>query len=342
MTQQNDDTLPNLPPLDESFADHYYDELAQMDVQLDADPLQYGPKRLNGKIALARKHLSRVERIFLDLSRKHARYKRGFRAATLIFEQEKKHLLANDPEVRAGRAVSERDAIASQKLRAESQAVATCEHAVAELETVIAVVKSKRSDLKDIQGRLRDQMKVCQEELGLGSRWGSKPPPGRGIELEPGQGVADGSDVENVNDLIKNVRAVADDALHLPAEIDDSDPEEEQEEALAASADLPSRDDNVPAPVVPLVDEDDEFEDAALTAPLNGEPAVPEDDDPLAGVEEAEGTVLEATATPDDVADFLDSPTLTAAKAPEKGARRQIEDMDEALDIDGILANFSG
>jgi hypothetical protein len=27
-------------------------------------------------------------------------------------------------------------------------------------------------DLKDIQGRLKDQLKLCQEGLGLGRRWG--------------------------------------------------------------------------------------------------------------------------------------------------------------------------
>ena len=39
--------------------------------------------------------------------------------------------------------------------------------------------KGSAEDLKDVQGRIRDQIKLCQEEIGLGGRWGSKPVPGR-------------------------------------------------------------------------------------------------------------------------------------------------------------------
>ena len=328
-----------LPPLSPSFSDGIYEELIRMDVQLDADPLPYGPKRLNGKIALTRKHLSRAERIFLDLSQQCARYKRGLRSATLILELEKKHLLANDPEVRAGRAVSERDAIAAGKLKAEVMEVANCQHAVEELEMVLAVVKSKRTDLKDIQGRLRDQMKVCQEELALGGRWGSKSPT-RGTELEAGQGFADGADVEEVDNLIQNVRSVAKTELHMVAQVDSSDSTEEEEEDLAAAAPTPQKSSiNVPAPVVPLVDEDDAIPDTAALVEEDDE-EVGGDDDPFADVEEVEGDVLEATSTKDEIDDFLDSPTMLGSGKKKKMSRREIEDADD-LDIDALLANFT-
>jgi hypothetical protein len=38
----------------------------------------------------------------------------------------------------------------------------------------MTVIKAKRTDLKDLQGRLRDQLKLCQEQISLGQRWGSK------------------------------------------------------------------------------------------------------------------------------------------------------------------------
>lgn len=38
----------------------------------------------------------------------------------------------------------------------------------------MTAIKSKRADLRDVQGRLRDQMRLCQEEVGLGGKWGSK------------------------------------------------------------------------------------------------------------------------------------------------------------------------
>lgn len=222
-------------PLDPEYADDIFTELAELEVQLDPDPLPFGLKRINGKIALCRKHLARTERIFLDVAQRLSRYKRQLRVATLMLDLEKKNLLANDPEVRAGRAVSEREALASGKLTDEVQAVANTTHATEDLEAVFAVVKAKRSDLRDTQSRLRDQIRVCQDEISLGARWGSRCLT-RPTEMEPGQGYADGADVAEVDELIQNVRAVADAEMHLLSEDDDSDPEDEQDADLTVAA----------------------------------------------------------------------------------------------------------
>ena len=61
--------------------DGIYDALRVMDVQLDPDPIQYGPKRLNGKVAESRAQLSKCESIFLDLSQELSRVKRESRLA---------------------------------------------------------------------------------------------------------------------------------------------------------------------------------------------------------------------------------------------------------------------
>jgi hypothetical protein len=61
-----------------------------------------------------------------------------------------------------------------------------------DLVMIMSAVKSKKADLKDAQGRLRDQLKLCQEQIGLGQRWGSKAaaskvedPSAPGIGLSP-------------------------------------------------------------------------------------------------------------------------------------------------------------
>jgi hypothetical protein len=59
------------------------------------------------------------------------------------------------------------------------------------------VVRIKRADLKDIQGRLRDQLKVCQEEIGLGGRWGRA-----GSSLRPSDPAGD-----SVHELLEDVLA---------------------------------------------------------------------------------------------------------------------------------------
>ena len=165
--------------------DGIYDALRVMDVTLDPDPIQYGPKRLNGKVAESRAQLSRCESIFLDLSQELSRVKRDARLAEADFNLQMKHLLANDPEVRAGRNLKDREAIATMKLEAEHRKINELSLFIEEVEACLTVIKAKRSDLKDIQGRLRDQIKLIQEEISLGTKWGNIE--AQGVELVPGK-----------------------------------------------------------------------------------------------------------------------------------------------------------
>jgi hypothetical protein len=57
-------------------------------------------------------------------------------------------------------------------MRPEAEEIDRLTANVEDLEAVLTVVRTKRADLKDIQGRLKDQLKVCQEEISLGGRWG--------------------------------------------------------------------------------------------------------------------------------------------------------------------------
>lgn len=168
--------------------DGIYDALRVMDVQLDPDPIQYGPKRLNGKVAESRAQLSKCESIFLDLSQELARVKRESRLAEADFSLQMKHLLANDPEVRAGRNLKDREAIATMKLEAEHRKINELTLFIEEVEACLTVIKAKRSDLKDIQGRLRDQIKLIQEEINLGTKWGNLE--AQAVELIPGKNQA--------------------------------------------------------------------------------------------------------------------------------------------------------
>ena len=346
--------MTTLEPLDPTFADSIFEELAVMDVQLDEDPLIYGPKRLNGKVALTRKMSSRCERIFLGIAQNLARYKRGLRASELLLDAEKKNLLANDPLVRSGRAVSEREAFAAGKLVDEIEAVSLCKNAVEELDMVVMVIKAKRSDLRDIQGRLRDQMRLCQEELGLGGRWGSRPPP---ADLEPGRGVATGADVDSMDSVIQLAREASDEVATAAAEaaeaeevlevveeatVEEATEEEATEEEAAEvpepalivvskipdDLDLPEvasaptvpvkHPENIPAPSnIPLVDEDEDY------------------DIPVEDPEAEDDKVLDPTAGDDEVVSFL------AVKDPvlAEKSRREIEEEDE-LDIESILSNL--
>ena len=350
-------------PLDQAYLTSIFEALGKLEVQLDADPLVYGPKRLNQKTALARKMLTECERLFLDISQKHAYYKRAHRAASLILDMSLKHLLANDPETRAGRAVSEREATAYGKLKVEVREVADAQNALEELDAVMAVVKAKRSDLRDIQGRLRDQVRLCQEEIGLGNRWGSKSP--RGVELQPGQGFADGDDTSAIDDVIASVRQADPEAeVHLKAEVDTEDNSEEAVAALQANADEtgeevedpvpPATREEVEKPGTPSLQEEFGF---VPHCEVCGEPqikttsgmvcsnghggaaSVPPPGDALdeAVKDTSSATLLPGTADHDDVAAFLSDGPATAT--PPKKSRFQIEEED-GMDLDAILADF--
>ena len=149
-----------------------YDGLAKMDVILDNDPLEFGPDRLNQKTAEVRNLLSKVEKLFIDLSQKHHLLKRELLAKNTEFTISKSRLMVEDPHVRAGRDKTERDVLAEVRLTDLLRVIKTLEMSVSDLDEILKVVKAKRTDLKDIQGRLKDQLKLCQEELGLGRRWG--------------------------------------------------------------------------------------------------------------------------------------------------------------------------
>ena len=358
-----------IKPLDQAYLTGIFTQLGTLEVHLDADPLVYGPKRLNTKTALVRKMLTDCERIFLEVSQRQANYKRQHRAAKVILDVQLKHLLANDPETRAGRAVSEREAIAYGKLKEEVQEVADAENAIEELDAVMQVIKAKRSDLRDIQGRLRDQVRLCQEEIGLGGRWGSKSP--RGVELQPGQGFASGADVAAINELIQNVRSISDAERHLPAEVDSTDDSEEELEALVAGlnatpieADEPEV--NEYEPPAPKVDKRVEFEPIpgqklvgefgfvphcevcgeaqmktaggmVCTNGHGGAPSVPPTEDPLDVAGSQAPVDLEGTSDEGAIASFLGLDAESSV--PAKKSRYAVEEED-GMNLDAILANF--
>ena len=174
-------TSSNDPAVATDRIEGMYEDLATMQVELDADPLELGPKRRNGKIAACRGMLSRCETIFLSISQDLYRYRRSLRTAEADFKLQMRELMTNDPEVRMGRNVTDREAIASTRLRTQAEEIDRLTACVEDLGSVLVVVRTKRADLKDIQNRLKDQLKVCQEELGLGGKWGHLLKPRAGV-----------------------------------------------------------------------------------------------------------------------------------------------------------------
>jgi hypothetical protein len=241
----------SLPEISSEVVESFYSILLGMEVELDADPLQFGPKRLNGKVAKARGMLTECESLYLKVSLWLQKYRSAHRTMELELDIQMKHLFANDPEVRAGRNVADRQALATMKLQDEVRSLSDVTRAQENLEYLITAIKSKKSDLKDVQGRLRDQIKLCQEELGLGQRWGSKPPPGtKAPNLDEAPGV-DKTTLRDLHEMFNGTGVLEPDLASL------SEPTSEDSASESTSEQPVDPEDRAPA----LVEESSELSD---------------------------------------------------------------------------------
>ena len=188
---------------DADHIDRIFEEISTMSVVLDDDPIRYGPKRVTGKVATAKKLVSRCTEIEIALSKELNDLNRSLRSAQADLDLATQELLTKDPEVRAGRSVKDREAIATMKLREETKLVREVEQAVEEVKSAILVVKTQKADLKDTQSRLRDQIRLIHEEISLGSMWGSAPAPDeKDIKPIRSQGVASSTSGKLVDDVL--------------------------------------------------------------------------------------------------------------------------------------------
>jgi len=160
--------------IEQEYIDGIFNTLTRMDVELDPNPIEFGPSSLNEKTAKVRLFLSKTEKIFMEVSHSLARYKRDLLISENVYKISINRLIAEDPHVRSGRSQAEREAFAQARLSDLTSNMDDLRLNVNDLEELVKVIKAKRSDLKDLQGRLKDQLKLCQEQIALGQRWGSK------------------------------------------------------------------------------------------------------------------------------------------------------------------------
>ena len=321
---------PTLPLIDEVYVKRIFEDLEAMDVPLDADPIMFGPKRLNTKVAACRQHLSRCQQIFLQVSHDLHQLKRALRQAKVDFDLQMQDLFANDPEVRSGRNVRDREAIATMKLRTEREAIQHIESAVQDLETVITVVKGRREDLKDVQGRIRDQLKLCQEERDLGVSWGSA--------LPPGQRPVDLVNHPKINPASLTAMHEVIGPMEGEASISDLD--------LFVQQELASRGE-VPEPPL-LVEEPVELQEAVeddVTPPPPDE-YLPDDvlpvlvDDVLPDVVAMVSPAQQGTTRQDEIDDFFAELQLDSSSAPTSTTPPTPPVTDD-LDIEDLIGTFT-
>jgi hypothetical protein len=162
-----------VPLIDMTAVEYILGSLESMEVSLDPDPISLGPTRLQKKIAKARNLLTRVEKWFQIVHRADHDISRALLMARSIFSLKETDLIANDPEVKRAKAQKSREAIAHYKLKDDLLECFALEQAANDTDAVLRALNTKRTDLKDVVSRLRDQIQLCTAELGLNRKWGS-------------------------------------------------------------------------------------------------------------------------------------------------------------------------
>lgn len=310
----------SVPTVDRERLEAVYDELKRMLVKLDPNPIEHGPVRFQNRIAQVRAMLTRVEQIFLQASEDLHWYTRATRAKRLIYELERRELMVNDPKCRMGRSQGEREDLANAKLRPQIEEIEDLASAAEDLEILLAVIKSKRSDMKDIQGRMRDQMKLIEHDLGMGARWGKSAP-------------------------LTDTDASVSDINTLLVSVDEGTEEVEEVEETEEAVDEPvvvEDDHDDPAPVAGKViefhvaDLDDEEEETTDVAPDDGsdDPSYDEpSEEPVIPEEDAEGNLPEDDHSSEEADEFLDAldPTPAEPESEEHPSEGSIEDLISSL-----------
>jgi len=336
--------------LEEHREDEIYERLADIQVELDEDPLVFGPKSLQDKVYQARKGLDIVEQIFLGASKRHFAAAQDFRAKTVAFELSKKYLFATDTDVRAGRSQSDRDALASIKLREEVTELHLAEAILQELEAILLVIKAKRSDIKNTQSSIREQMRLCYARIDGGETWGSAVK--GAMKITPGRVIAEDVDVHNLiaqveGEIQVSLQEEEEDDLEEVKEVEEVLPDPQPPKVLPL---LKSSDDILSRLVIQDSDIGDLLEelDAMDNGDIGGPSEDPQEDHQEDPQEDPGSTVIlpEASGKPfvfdqevsadfDRVIDMVEVPRATRSKMV--GVQGMVEDseVDELLELFG-------
>lgn len=308
------DEAREAPVVDLDRIEETYAELKKMEIVLDPNPIEYGPKRFSNRIAQVRAMLNRVEQIFLQTSEDLHYFKRLINARRALYELEKRDLMVNDPRCRVGRSQQEREALADVQLRDQIEAIQKLELAAHDLETVMTSIKAKRTDLKDVQGRMRDQMKLIEHDIGMGARWGSNAPP---------------SSASQSVDEINNMLATVDQGFSIVESEEDGQEEDDEDDDEVVVDD--ARHDPSPhaeEPVLVFGEETDE------------EPADEGDEELVLPDEGSEGELPEDEHAQEEADNFLDALSMGTSEDEEPASETEATEEDDS-GIDDLIAALS-
>lgn len=160
--------------VDEEWITDGYDRIRECAVELDPNPLDFGPGRLIDKIHQIRKFQNMVEAMYVQATQDYGRVQQDRLRLEGLYNIERDNLLTTDLTVRSGRSQSDRQAMVNMKLRPLLETIERCKQNEFKLKTFLTVVDSKRSSLNSTNGQIKAQMKLLSQEISLGGEWKSE------------------------------------------------------------------------------------------------------------------------------------------------------------------------
>lgn len=145
--------------------DQIYQEIVKQTISLDMDPLEFTPSRLQEMIATVRAMQSQTERWFTLASADCQKLRREKHKIDALIKMTTNDLMIHDIDVRTGRSVREREMLAQDKLKEEVTQSEDLTAAIQEIENLLIVIKAKRADLKDISRSVKEQIRLCKDEM---------------------------------------------------------------------------------------------------------------------------------------------------------------------------------
>lgn len=161
--------------MEESRIDEIFSRLEEIDIELDYDPIERGPKFLNQMVASCRNYTTEVQRYMRECQMHRRTLERDLRTREAAYELEFNHIMANDPDIVSMRGLSraDREALTNYKLRAQYERIKELEIALVDAGHVETVIESKLRELREINRDIRLQKRLIEDEIQTGAFWGN-------------------------------------------------------------------------------------------------------------------------------------------------------------------------
>jgi len=171
--------------VDEDWLDRSYKSMEGFTVELDPNPIEFGPGRIVEKIHQLRNFQNRVRDMDLQASRDLSRVRRLKSHLEASYNAHRDHLLSTNLNVRVQKSAGDRVAMVNVHLPNLVQALEGLKIQEQQLVGFLAAVKTTTSNLRDTDRQINAQIRLVGQEISLGAQWmsgGMIDPKTRGVQ----------------------------------------------------------------------------------------------------------------------------------------------------------------